>query len=79
MASTGGSNPLSLGSNPSGATNNFQSMQGVYQLGPDRFKYLAGHTIAGNKVFFVYRETDLKGLLKAVEEVKKLKYGAHTT
>lgn len=38
-------------------------MQGVYQLGPDRFKYLAGHTIAGN----------------AVEEVKKLKYGAHTT
>lgn len=54
-------------------------MQGVYQLGPDRFKYLAGHTIAGNKAFFVYRETDLKGLLKAVEEVKKLKYGAHTT
>ena len=45
-------------------------MQGVYQLGPDSFKYLAGHTIAGNKVFFVYRETDLKGLLKAVEEVK---------
>ena len=47
-------------------------MQGVYQLGPDRFKYLAGHTIAGNKVFFfIYRETDLKGLLKAVEEFKK--------
>lgn len=46
-------------------------MQGVYQLGPDIFKYLAGHTIASNKVFFIYRETNLKGLLKAVEELKK--------
>ena len=46
-------------------------MQGVYQLGPDRFKYLAGHTIVVNKVFFIYRETDQKGLLKAVEEFKK--------
>ena len=46
-------------------------MLGVYQLGPYRFKYLAGHTIACGKVFFIYMETDLKGLLKAVEELKK--------